>query len=68
MLVYARKARQAIVIGENIEITVLEITGTLVRLGISAPRDVPVMRAEKAAERREFTLPLSRFMPVRKAG
>ena len=46
MLVLARKVGQHIVIGDCIEITVLNIRGDQVRLGITAPRDVVVHRKE----------------------
>ncbi|MBI3464923.1 MAG: carbon storage regulator [Planctomycetes bacterium] len=46
MLVLSRKLDQSIVLGENIVISVLGIEGGRVRLGISAPADVPIRRAE----------------------
>jgi carbon storage regulator len=46
MLVLTRKPRQSIMIGDDIEVTVLASDGTKVRLGISAPADVPVHRTE----------------------
>lgn len=46
MLVLTRKANQSIMIGENIEVSVLSVLGEKVRLGIQAPRDVPVFRKE----------------------
>lgn len=46
MLVLARKVGQQIVIGEEIEITVLEVRGEQVRLGINAPRSIAVHRKE----------------------
>jgi carbon storage regulator len=46
MLVLTRKANQSIMIGEDIEISVLSVLGEKVRLGIEAPRDVPVFRKE----------------------
>ncbi len=44
MLVLSRKRNEQIVIAENIVITVVEIRGDKVRLGIEAPKDVPVHR------------------------
>jgi carbon storage regulator len=46
MLVIRRRAGESIVIGEGIEIQVIEISGTRVKLGIQAPRQVPVVRKE----------------------
>jgi len=46
MLVLSRKKGQSIIIGENIEITVVEIQGDMVRIGINAPREVSVHRQE----------------------
>ncbi|MCW5938297.1 MAG: carbon storage regulator CsrA [Fimbriimonadaceae bacterium] len=46
MLVLTRKINQSIVIGDGIEIVVLEVRGEQVRLGIRAPRDVTVHRKE----------------------
>jgi len=46
MLVLTRKVNQSIVIGEGIEVVVLEVRGEQVRLGIKAPRDVAVHRKE----------------------
>jgi len=46
MLVLTRKANESIMIGEDIEISVLSVLGEKVRLGIDAPRDVPVFRKE----------------------
>lgn len=46
MLVLTRKLKQSIMIGDNIEITVLSNDGRKVRLGIQAPSAVPVHRSE----------------------
>jgi len=46
MLVLTRKSNQSIMIGDEIEVSVLAITGEKVRIGISAPRSVPVFRTE----------------------
>lgn len=46
MLVLTRKLNQSIKIGEDIEITVVEVRGDQVRLGVAAPRDVTVHRRE----------------------
>ena len=46
MLVLSRKTRQQILIGDNITVTILLVKGQVVRVGIEAPRDVRVLRAE----------------------
>lgn len=46
MLALSRKKKEAIVINNNIEITILEIKGDQVKLGIEAPKSVPVYRKE----------------------
>jgi carbon storage regulator len=46
MLVLTRKSNQSIMIGDDIEVSVLAVMGEKVRIGISAPRDVPVFRKE----------------------
>ena len=46
MLVLSRQRDETIVIGEDIEVTVVDIRGDKVRLGISAPKHVPVHRKE----------------------
>ena len=44
MLALSRKKNEALVINNNIEVTVLEIKGDQVKLGITAPKEVPVYR------------------------
>jgi carbon storage regulator len=66
MLVLTRKKDQTIVINDNIEVTVLDIQGDQVRIGINAPRSVSIHRKEvfleiqeenrKAAEARNISL------------
>ena len=46
MLALSRKKNEAIVINNNVEVTILEIKGEQVKLGITAPREVPVYRKE----------------------
>jgi carbon storage regulator len=46
MLVLTRKTNQSIMIGDGIEVSVLAIMGEKVRIGIQAPRDIPVFRKE----------------------
>ena len=46
MLALSRKKNEALIINNNIEITILEIKGEQIKLGISAPKEVPVYRKE----------------------
>ena len=46
MLALSRKKNEAIIINNNIEITVLEVKGEQVKIGINAPKEVPVYRKE----------------------
>jgi carbon storage regulator len=46
MLVLTRKTNQSIMIGDEIELMVLSVSGDKVRIGITAPREVPVFRKE----------------------
>ena len=46
MLVLTRKSNQSIMIGDEIEISVLSVMGDKVRIGIQAPRSIPVYRRE----------------------
>jgi carbon storage regulator len=46
MLVLTRKPNQSIMIGDDIEVSVLAVKGEKVRIGIQAPREVPVFRKE----------------------
>ena len=46
MLVLSRKKSEEVVVGDSIRVVIVEVRGDLVRLGIEAPRDVPVHRSE----------------------
>ncbi len=46
MLVLTRKSNQSVMIADDIEVTVLSIIGDKVRIGIQAPREIPVFRKE----------------------
>ncbi len=46
MLVLTRKVEESIIIGDNIEVKVLSVSGKTVKLGIKAPRELPVYRKE----------------------
>lgn len=53
MLVLTRKSNQSIMIGDDIEVSVLSIMGEKVRIGIQAPREIPVFRKEVYLEIQE---------------
>lgn len=57
MLVLSRKPTESIVIDGQITVTLMEITGNRVRLGIEAPREIPVVRTE-------LTLPVGEAAPA----
>ena len=65
MLVLTRKSNQSIMIGDDIEVSVLSIMGEKVRIGIQAPRDIPVFRKEVYLEIQQERGPSSR---ARRAG
>jgi len=46
MLILQRKAGESLVIGENITVAIMAVEGNRVRLAISAPEDVPILRSE----------------------
>jgi carbon storage regulator len=46
MLVLTRKPSQSILIGDDIEVSVLSSTGATVKIGVQAPRDIPIFRKE----------------------
>lgn len=46
MLALSRKKNEALIINNNIEITILEVKGDQVKIGISAPKEVPIYRKE----------------------
>lgn len=46
MLALSRKKNEAIIVNNNVEITILDIKGDQVKLGITAPREVPIYRKE----------------------
>jgi carbon storage regulator len=53
MLVLSRKLGEKIWIGENVVVTVVQIDNNRVRLGIEAPRSVPIWRSELIVEKEE---------------
>ena len=60
MLVLSRKCGEAIVIADNITVTVLEVQGSRVKLGFVAPGDAPIHRAE-VYQKIEHCLPLGAY-------
>jgi carbon storage regulator len=70
MLVIRRRQGESLYIGDDVEVSILEITGSQVKLGIQAPREVAVLRAEirvTAEQNREAAqlLPESAFDNLR---
>jgi len=55
MLILTRKTGEVITIGEDIQIHVLSIKGGQVRIGIDAPRDIPVNREEAIVQDKKST-------------
>ncbi len=53
MLALSRKKNEAIIVNNNIEITILEVKGDQVKIGVTAPREVPVYRKEVYAQIQE---------------
>ena len=66
MLILSRRIGRSIEIGEKITVTVLEIKDGQVRLGINAPREIPVHREEVAERIRQERERSSHFRPHHK--
>jgi carbon storage regulator len=60
MLILTRRPMQTLAIGSDITITVVEIRGSQVRIGVSAPGDVPVLRGEILERARAVQTPDTR--------
>lgn len=63
MLVINRKKNEKVLIGEDVEVTVLEVRGDKVRLGIKAPRETEVDREEVRLSKRQGRKPASQPIP-----
>ena len=63
MLALTRKKGEALVLNNNIEITVLEIKGDQVKIGIQAPKDVSIYRKEIYSNRSFLTPGICGFLP-----
>ena len=68
MLVLSRRPNQSIIISNDIVVTVIEVRGDQVRLGIKAPRSVTVHRDEVAAEIKAANEAASKGAPARPKG
>ncbi len=61
MLVLTRKEGQVITIGENIRVKVIEISGNSVKLGIDAPKEMPIYREELYEKLKQLNVEASRL-------
>ncbi len=57
MLILTRKSGEAITVGENIRITILEVKGKYVRVGVEAPRELAVHREDASPPEEENKIP-----------
>ncbi len=53
MLVLTRKPGETVTIGDNVTVTIVEIDGNRIKIGIDAPKDVPILRGELLRQERE---------------
>lgn len=58
MLILSRKCSESIVIDGGITVTVLKVKGKVVRLGIDAPKEVPILRGELQERKPGLEVPL----------
>ena len=61
MLVLSRKVGEKVIVGNNIVLTVVEVNGNRVRLGIEAPRDTAIVRGELLGKGRDLDADLPRI-------
>jgi carbon storage regulator len=64
MLVLSRQRDESIMIGDNIEVTIVDIRGDKVRLGIEAPTEIPVHRQEVFEAIQRENLKAARMQPA----
>jgi carbon storage regulator len=64
MLVLSRRKEEKIVIGDAIEVTIIEIRGDTVKIGVSAPKTVPIYRAELLDAVKQANLEAAAQAPV----
>lgn len=64
MLVLSRRVGEEIIINDNIRITVVAVKGDRIRLGVDAPKDVTVDRAEVHERRKEFDIVVPVTVPA----
>ena len=63
MLILARKENETIVIGDNVEVTIVNIKGDYVKIGINAPQDVKVFRKEIYVDIQKENIEASKINP-----
>ena len=64
MLIIRRRAGEAVLIGGNVELEVLDISATQVKLGFRAPREVPVLRKEIKLTREQNQAAAAQALPI----
>ena len=64
MLIIRRRANESFAIGDSIEVVVLEVEGSQVKLGIRAPREVSILRSEVLETRRANQQAARRALPA----
>jgi len=64
MLALSRKINESIIIGNDIEITILEVKGEQVKIGINAPKSIPVYRKEIYLQIKEANKEASETSPT----
>lgn len=59
MLVLNRKKGEKILVNDDITITIVKVGGSIVRIGLDAPKNVKIVRAELVEERKESDVPIN---------